>query len=91
MNVAWRIKSSREGVAQVGESKVAVTNTELKGNGPECGKYGCKQNKCPKKNKSEKEKGYNKFTGKCNHCGKEVHKAANCLEHKANKDKKPKN
>ena len=53
MNVAWRIESGREGVAQVGENKVVLTNTEFKGKSLTCGKYGHKQNKCPKKNKTE--------------------------------------
>ena len=31
MNVAWRIKAGREGVMQLGENKVALTNMEFKG------------------------------------------------------------
>ena len=52
MNVAWRIKSSGEGVAQVGESKVALNNTEFKGKCHIWGKYGHNQSKYPEKNKS---------------------------------------
>ena len=91
MNAAWRIESGREGVAQAGESKVVLTNTEFKGECNICGKYGHKQNKCPKKKKSEEQKGNKKFTGKFNHCGKVEHKAANCCDHEPNKDKSPKN
>ena len=46
---------------------------------------------CPEKNKSGEEKGNKKFTGKCNHCSKVGHKAANCWELKANKNKRPMN
>ena len=84
MTVAWRIKSSGEGVAQVGESEVVQTITEFKGKFHTCGKYGHRQNKSPKKNKSEKVKGNKKFIGKCNHCGKVGHKGTNCWEHEAN-------
>ena len=52
MNVTQRIKSCGEGVMQVGEGKVALTNTEFKGKCHTCGMFGHKQ-KCPKKNKSE--------------------------------------
>ena len=38
MNVVWRIKSSGEGVAQVGESEVMLRNTEFKGKCHTCGK-----------------------------------------------------
>ena len=78
MNVAWRIESNRAGVAQVGESRVAPMNTEFEGKCHTCGKYGQKQNKYLKKNKSEEEKGNKKFTGKCNQCCKVGHKAVNC-------------
>ena len=60
MNVAWRIKSDR-GVVQVGESEVALMNTEFKGKCHTCGKYGHKQNKCPEKDKSEEERENKKF------------------------------
>ena len=56
MNVAWRIKSCKEKVMQVGEGEVVLTNMEFKGNCYTCGKYGHKQNKVPKKNKSEEKK-----------------------------------
>ena len=39
MNVAWRIKSDREGITQVGEGKVALTKMEFKGKCHTCGKY----------------------------------------------------
>ena len=45
MNEAWRIESGREEVAQVGESKVVLTNKEFKGKCHTCGKYGHKQKK----------------------------------------------
>ena len=89
INVAWRIKSGGEDVAQVEKSKVVLMNTEFKGKCHTCEKYGHKQNKCPKKNKSEEEKGNKKFTGKCNHCGKVGHKAVNCWEHETNKTRDP--
>ena len=90
MNVAWKIEPCREGVVQVGKSKVALTNTEFKGKCHSCGKHGHKKH-CPKKNKSEEEKRGKKFIGKCNQCGKVGQKATNCWEHDANRDKKPKN
>ena len=43
VNVAWRIKSSREGVTQVGENKVVLMNTEFKGKYHTCRKYGHRQ------------------------------------------------
>ena len=70
MNVAWRMKSGEEGVMQVGKGEVALTNMEFKKKNHTCGKYGNTQNKCPQKNKSEDEKGYKIFLGKCNHCSK---------------------
>ena len=79
MNIAWRIKSGREGVAQVGESEIALMNTGFKGKCHTSGKYGHKQNNCPNKNKSEKEKGKKKLTSKCNHFGKVGHKATKLL------------
>ena len=51
-----------------------MTNTELKGICKACGKYGDKQNKYPKKNKSEEENEDKKCMGKCNHCGNVEHK-----------------
>ena len=48
-------------MVQVGEIKVALTNTEFKGKCCTCGKYGHKQNKYLKKNKSEEEKGNKTF------------------------------
>ena len=77
MNVAWEIEATREGVAQLEENKVALMNTEFKGKCHTCEKYGHKQSKCPKKNKSKEEKGNKKFMGKCNHCSKVGHKAEN--------------
>ena len=74
MNVAWKFKSSREGVGEVGKSKVALTNKEFKGKSHTCGKYGHKENKCPKINNSE-EKGNKKFMGTSNHCGEMGHEA----------------
>ena len=65
-------------------------NMEFQGKCHTCGKYGHKQSKSPKNNKSEKEK-EKKFMGKCNHCSKVGHKAVNCWELKAYKDKRPKN
>ena len=61
MNVAWRIKSGGEGVMQIGESKVVLTNMEYKGKYHSCGKYRHKQNKCLQKNESEEEKGTRNF------------------------------
>ena len=91
MNVAWRIKSDEEGVAQVGESEAVLTSTEFKEKCHTCGKYRYRQNKCPKKNKCEEEKGNKKFTGKCNQCGKVGQKTPNCCEHEAGKDTRPQN
>ena len=51
-------------------------NTEFKRKHRTCGRYGHKQNRCPMKNKGEKKK--EKFTGKCNYCGKMGQKATNC-------------
>ena len=76
MNVAWRIESGIEGVMQAGEGKVVLMNTEFKEKCHTREKYEHKQNRCPKKNKSEEEKGSKKFLGKCNHCSKVGHKAA---------------
>ena len=64
MNVAWRIESGGEGVPQVGEGKVVLVNMEFRGKCCACVQYRHKQNKCPKKNKSEEEKGSKKFSGK---------------------------
>ena len=91
MNVAWRIKSSGEGVAQLRENEVVLTNMNFKGKCHTCGKYGHKQSKCSKKNKSKEEKGNKKFMGKCNHCNKVGYKGVIYWEFKANKDKRPKN
>ena len=43
MNVAWRIESGREGLVQVGEGEVVLTNMEFKGKCQTGGKYGHKQ------------------------------------------------
>ena len=91
MNVALRIDSGREGVMQVEERKVALTNMEFKGKCYSCGKYWHKQNKCPKKNKSDEENRNKKFSGTWNYCGQVEHKVANCWEHEANKNNRPKN
>ena len=56
MNVAWRIESFGEGVVQVGECEIALSNIEFKRKCHICGKYGHEQNKCPKKNKSEEKR-----------------------------------
>ena len=40
---------------------------------------------------SEEEKGNKKFSGKCNHCNKVGHKAANYWGHETNKDKRHNN
>ena len=84
MNVAWKIEFGGEGVMQTGEGEVELMNIEFKG-----GKYGHKQNKCPKKNKPKKGKGNKKFSGTCNHCSKVRCKAANCWEHKQIKTRGP--
>ena len=56
MNVACKIKSSGEGEAQVGECKVALTNTEFKGKCHTCGNYWHKQNNVPRKISQKKKK-----------------------------------
>ena len=89
MNVSWRFKSGREGVMQVGDSKVAVTNIKFKGKCHTCGKYGHKQTKYSKKNKLEEEKRNKKFSGKCNHCSKVGHKAVNCWGMRITKTRGP--
>ena len=91
MNVGWRIESGIEGVLQVGEIKVVLTNTEFKGKCQTCGKYGYKQNKCPERKRSKEEKGNKKFMGMCNHWGIVGHKAVSCWTLEANKDKRAKN
>ena len=40
MNVAWRIESGREGVAQLGENEIVLMNMKFKGKCHTCGKYG---------------------------------------------------
>ena len=77
MNFAWRIKSGAKGVAQVSKGKVALTNMEFKEKCNLYGKYGNKQNKCPKKNKTKEGK-KRKFSDTFNHCGKVGHMSANC-------------
>ena len=49
MNVAWRIKSDREGVTQVGEDKVALMNIEFKRKCHTCGKYRHTQKNAPRR------------------------------------------
>ena len=56
INDAWRIKFGNEGVMLVEEVEAALTNTGFKEKCHLCGKYGHKQNKCPKKNKPRKGK-----------------------------------
>ena len=70
MNVAWRIKCGGEGVEQVGETKIVLTNTEFKEKMSYMWKY-------PEKNKSEDKKENKTFLSKCNHCDKVGHKDTN--------------
>ena len=44
-----------------------------------------------KQNFLKEGKGNKKFTGRCNHCRKMGHEAANCCGHALNEDKRPKN
>ena len=52
MNISGRIKAGGKGVMQVGEGKVALTDTEFEGKCHTCGKY-AQTKKCPEQNKIE--------------------------------------
>ena len=53
-----------------------------------CKEKGHKAHQCPKKYNNNKGK---KLDGKCNHCGKEGHKYADCWQHEESSSKRPKN